>query len=68
MVQQEQDNRIHQPVPALELSAPAGNKVEGVLVLPFGLLFDPGVNLLIDNQPLRSILRYRTLLASLREL
>ena len=51
-----------QPVLAIELNAPAGDTVSGALLLPFGLAFDSGVILQIDDKPAIQPLRFRTCL------
>jgi len=59
---QEQTNQqTRQRVIAMEL-APAGDRIEGALLLPFGLVLDQGVALQIDDQALGQPLRFRTCL------
>jgi invasion protein IalB len=61
-VTQEQTNQqTRQRVVAMELT-PAGDRIEGVLLLPFGLVLDQGVALQIDDQAQGQTLRFRTCL------
>ena len=60
--QQQTDQQSHQRVLAIELSAASGDKVEGALVLPFGLALDRGVTLQVDESPAGPTLRFRTCL------
>jgi invasion protein IalB len=59
---QTQTQQGGQRVLAIELSAPNGNKLTGVLVLPFGLALDSGATLQIDDKPAGQPLRFRTCL------
>jgi invasion protein IalB len=59
-VTQEQVNQqSRQRVLAAELTL-AGDKLDGVLLMPFGLALDKGVALQIDDQPSTSTLKFRT--------
>jgi len=59
---QEQTNQqTRQRVIAMEL-APTGDRIEGALLLPFGLVLDQGVALQIDDQTQGQTLRFRTCL------
>ncbi|MCR4520286.1 MULTISPECIES: invasion associated locus B family protein [Bosea] len=51
-----------QRVLAIELNAPAGHAVAGVLVLPFGLSLDSGVAFQIDEKLTAQPMRFRTCL------
>lgn len=64
MSQQQLDGRTRQRVMAIELTAPGAGKVDGVLLLPFGLSFEQGVTLQIDEMAAGPALRFRTCLAS----
>jgi len=60
--QQQIDNQSRQRILAIELGAPAVDKVEGTLVLPFGLALDRGVVLQVDDGAPGPVLRFRTCL------
>jgi invasion protein IalB len=61
-VTQEQTNQqTRQRVVAMELT-PTGDRIEGVLLLPFGLVLDQGVSLQIDDQAQGQPQRFRTCL------
>jgi invasion protein IalB len=47
---------------AMELGAPSGGAMAGVLVLPFGLALYPGVLLQIDGKPVGQALGFKTCL------
>lgn len=51
-----------QRVLAVELDAPAGNVLSGMLVLPFGLALDSGVTFQVDEQSPMQPVRFRTCL------
>lgn len=51
-----------QRVLAVELEAPSGNMLSGVIVLPFGLAFESDVVLQIDDMPAMAPVRFRTCL------
>ncbi|WP_406600856.1 invasion associated locus B family protein [Microvirga rosea] len=59
---QAQAQQNGQRVLAIELSAPSGNAVSGMLVLPFGLALDSGVSYQIDEKPVIPPMRFRTCL------
>ncbi len=59
--QQQTDSRSNQRVLAMELH-PDGDKAEGLLVMPFGLVLDKGVALKIGDADLGPALRFRTCL------
>jgi invasion protein IalB len=59
--QQQTDAQSRQRVLAVELTA-AGDKAEGVMLLPFGLSLDKGVALQVDDGPVGQPLRIRTCL------
>ncbi|WP_318012971.1 invasion associated locus B family protein [Mesorhizobium sp. BR-1-1-10] len=59
--QEQTDSQSHQRVLAMELR-PAGEAVQGTLVLPFGLALDQGVTLQVDDGPTLAPLRFRTCL------
>jgi invasion protein IalB len=61
MNQQQVERQNQQRVLAIEL-APAGDKLEGALVLPFGLALDEGAALRVDDGPAGPPLRFRTCL------
>jgi invasion protein IalB len=60
--QQQTDKDTHQLLLAIELSAPAIDKAEGTLILPFGLALDRPVTLQIDEAAAGPTLRFRTCL------
>jgi len=60
--QQQTDQQSRQRVLAIELNAGAPDKVEGALVLPFGLALDRGVTLQVDDGQAGPPLRFRTCL------
>lgn len=60
--QQQTDKDTHQLLLAIELNAPAINKAEGTLILPFGLTLDRGVTLQIDEAAAGPTLHFRTCL------
>ena len=64
MSQQQVDGRTRQRVVAIEQAAPSSAKVDGVLLLPFGLSFEQGVTLQVDEAAPGPALRVRTCLAS----
>lgn len=59
--QQQMDNKSRQRVLAIELS-PVGDKASGVLLMPFGLALEKGVQIKADNTNLDMSLQYRTCL------
>lgn len=59
IMQQQNNQQTRQRVLAIELST-AGDKVEGAILLPFGLLLDRGVVLQIDEQPAQPTLKFKT--------
>lgn len=62
-ISQEQANsQTRQRVLAIELGGGA-DKLDGILVLPFGLVLDRGVTLQLDDQAAQAPLRFRTCLA-----
>jgi len=60
--QQQTDKDSHQLLLAIELNAPAIDKAEGTLILPFGLALDRPVTLQIDEAAAGPTLRFRTCL------
>lgn len=60
--QQLMDKDSRQRILAIELSAPAPDKAEGTLVLPFGLALDKGIMLQVDEAAAGPPLRFRTCL------
>ncbi|MBR0785292.1 invasion associated locus B family protein [Bradyrhizobium iriomotense] len=62
MSQQQINPQTRQRVLAVEINSVAPNKVEGVLMLPFGLALDSGATLQIDDGVAAPPLRYRTCL------
>jgi invasion protein IalB len=62
LTQQQTDQQSRQRVLAIELSAATTDKVDGALVLPFGLAPDRGVTLHVDDAPAGPILSFRTCL------
>lgn len=60
--QQQTDKNTHQLLLAIELNAPAIDKAEGTLILPFGLALDRPVTLQIDEAVDGPSLRFRTCL------
>jgi invasion protein IalB len=59
--QEQVNQQSHQRVFAVEIGS-AGEKLEGVLLMPFGLSLDRGISLQIDDQPAQPVLRFRTCL------
>lgn len=59
ITQEQVNQQSRQRVLAAELTL-AGDKLDGVLLMPFGLALDKGVALQIDDQPATSTLRFRT--------
>lgn len=59
---QEHLNQNRQRVLAIELIPAGSSTLTGTLVMPFGLLFEPGVTLHLDDKPLGKPLRMRTCL------
>jgi invasion protein IalB len=59
--QQQADSKTSQRVLAVELQ-PQGDKAEGVLAMPFGLLLDKGVTLKVGEADIGPTLRFRTCL------
>ncbi|UCI09057.1 invasion associated locus B family protein [Mesorhizobium sp. B1-1-8] len=62
MVSQDQTQKNGQRLLALELRPGAKGGMTGTLLLPFGILFDPGVTAEIDDQPPVGPLKFRTCL------
>jgi invasion protein IalB len=60
--QQQTDKDTRQLLLAIELTAPATDKAEGTLILPFGLALDRPVTLHIDEAASGPTLRFRTCL------
>ena len=60
VMSQQQNQQNGQRVLAIELNAPSGDRVSGVLVLPFGLALDSGVTFQIDDKPAMQPVRFRT--------
>jgi invasion protein IalB len=60
--QQQTDKDSHQLLLAVELNAPAIDKAEGTLILPFGLALERPVTLQIDDAAAGPTLRFRTCL------
>ncbi len=60
--QRQTDPNTHQLLLAIELNAPAIDKAEGTLILPFGLALDRPVTLQIDEGGSGPALRFRTCL------
>ncbi|HWA42608.1 MAG TPA: invasion associated locus B family protein [Hypericibacter adhaerens] len=60
--QQQTDKASKQRLLAVELMAMAGDKAEGMLILPFGLLLDPGIALQIDEAAPGPARHFRTCL------
>jgi invasion protein IalB len=60
--QSQVDKNSGKRVLAIELGAPAGDVVNGVLVLPFGLLLDQGVTLQVDDGEPGAAMRFHTCL------
>jgi invasion protein IalB len=60
--QQQTDKNTHQLLLAMELKTPAIDKVEGMLILPFGLALDRPVTLQIDEAAVAPALHFRTCL------
>ena len=61
LTQEQVNQQSRQRVFAIELST-TGDKLEGVLLMPFGLALDRGVTLQIDDQPAQAALKFRTCL------
>jgi invasion protein IalB len=60
--QQQADQQTRQRVLAIELIASSRDKVDGTLILPFGLALEDGVTLQVDDAPAGPRLRFRTCL------
>jgi invasion protein IalB len=60
--QQQTDKDTRQLLLAIELNAPATDKAEGTLILPFGLALERPVTLQIDEAAAGPTLRFRTCL------
>ncbi|WP_204307255.1 invasion associated locus B family protein, partial [Enterobacter hormaechei] len=61
LTQEQTNQQTRQRVLAMELTL-VGDRIEGVLLLPFGLVLDQGVVLQIDELPQGQALRFRTCL------
>ncbi|MGL4288785.1 MAG: invasion associated locus B family protein, partial [Phreatobacter sp.] len=61
LTQEQTNQQTRQRVLAMEVTL-VGDRMEGVLLLPFGLVLDQGVVLQIDEQPQGQPLRFRTCL------
>lgn len=61
ITQEQVNQQSRQRVLAVELAV-AADKLEGVLLMPFGLALDKGVALQIDDQPSANMLKFRTCL------
>ncbi len=59
--QQQTDSKTSQRVLAVELQ-PQGDKAEGALILPFGVLLDKGITLKIGEADVGPVLRFKTCL------
>lgn len=57
---QEQFGQNRQRVLAIEVTPGDNNSLNGTLVMPFGLLFDPGITMQLDDKPFGKPLRIRT--------
>ena len=57
---QEQVGQNRQRLLAIELAPGDGNGLTGTLILPFGLLFEPPINMQVDDKPVGKPLRIRT--------
>jgi invasion protein IalB len=62
MSQQQVNQESRQRVLAIEINAVTASKVEGLLVLPFGLALDAGAKLQIDDGGIGQPTRFRTCL------
>jgi invasion protein IalB len=60
--QQQTDPKTRQLLLAIELNAPAIDKAEGTLILPFGLALDKPITLQVDNAATGPALHVRTCL------
>jgi invasion protein IalB len=60
--QQQFDNQSKQRVLAIEFTAPVADKIEGALILPFGLALERGVVLQVDDGPAGPVQHFRTCL------
>jgi invasion protein IalB len=61
LTQEQVNQQSRQRVLAIEVSS-AGDKLDGVLLMPFGLALDRGVSLQINDQPGQTSLKFRTCL------
>jgi len=61
VAQEQSSAQSRQRILAIELGM-NGDKLEGILVLPFGLVLDRGAALQLDDQPAQAALRFRTCL------
>lgn len=62
MSQQQAEPKAGRRVLAVEFSATSAEKLRGALVLPFGLAFDAGVSIKVDDSGNAETLRFRTCL------
>ena len=61
LIQEQTATQNNQRLLAIEMGM-NGDKLEGLLILPFGVLLDRGVSLQLDEQATQTSLRYRTCL------
>lgn len=61
-VSQDQSQKNGQRLLAVELRPRGNGGLSGTLLLPFGILFEPGVAVQIDDQPALGLLKFRTCL------
>lgn len=61
ITQEQVNQQSRQRIFAVEITA-AGDKLEGILLMPFGLALDRGATLQIDDQPVTTALKFRTCL------
>lgn len=61
IMQEQANQQTRQRVFAIEI-ANAGDKLEGVLLMPFGLALERGATLQIDDQPITTAVKFRTCL------
>lgn len=61
LTQEQVNQQTRQRVFAIELTT-SGDKLEGVLIMPFGLALERGVTLQIDDQPATTTAKFRTCL------
>lgn len=60
LVHQQVDNRSNQRVVAVEINVRAADRADGNVIVPFGLLFEPGVTIQLDDSAQSAPFKVRT--------